>query len=304
VGRSVRYDVDHGVATIALDRPGRRNALTIATCLELLDAFDEVDRDDTVRAVVMTGEGDDFCVGADLEEGFVAHPADPVHRTFVERTGTIDGLPRDGGGVVALRIAACTKPVVGAVLGNAVGVGATMTLPMDVRVAGEGSRFGFVFARRGIVPDAAASWYLPRIVGIATALEWYVTGRLVDSAEAREARLVQHRVPDAEVRERARGIADEIAARTSPAAVAAGRRLLWSSLGAPDPWSAHVAETRTIAHLLTQGPDVREGVEAFLARRDPQFGTTSADVPPSVPPWPGQPPRDGIDTDENGDADD
>lgn len=288
VGRrfeSVQYDVTAGIATVTLDRPQRRNAFTLGMGLELMDALDEVDRDDDVRAVVVAGSGRDFCVGADLDEGFVADPSiSPIHREFIDRTGTVEGLPRDGGGVLALRIAGCTKPVVAAVRGAAVGVGATMTLPMDVRVAGEGTRFGFVFARRGIVPDATASWYLPRIVGIATALEWFVTGRLVSAEEALEARLVTHRVSDDEVEDRARSIAKEIVANTSPVAVAAGRRMLWEAMSMPHPWAAHVLETRAIAELV-EGPDVREGVAAFLERRPARFGSTAADMPAMVPAW-------------------
>lgn len=291
---TVGYDVSAGIATITLDRPERRNAFTLGMGIELLDAFDEVDRDDDVRAVVVTGSGRDFCVGADLDEGFVADPAiSPVHREFIERTGTVEGLPRDGGGVLALRIAGCTKPVVAAVRGAAVGVGATMTLPMDVRVAGESTRFGFVFARRGIVPDATASWYLPRIVGIATALEWFVTGRLVSAEEASAARLVTHRVPDEEVEDRARSIAEEIVANTSPVAVAAGRRMLWEAMSMPHPWAAHVLETVAIAELV-EGPDVQEGVAAFRERRPAEFRSTSADVPRVVPAW-SERPTDGAD---------
>lgn len=283
---TVRYAVEGSTATVTLSRPERRNAFTVAMCLELLDILDEVERDDAVRAVVVTGAGDHFCAGADLQGGFVVDPdVDEVTRTFVARTGMVDGMPRDVGGVLALRLAESTKPLIAAVNGSAVGVGATMTLPMDVRVVGESARLGFVFARRGLVPEAASTWFLPRVVGISRAMEWVATGRLIGSDEALATGLASYRVPDDAVLDHALELADEIARHTSPVAVAASRQLLWGMLTAPHPWQAHELETRTIAHLVAEG-EVAEGVASFLERRAPAFTSSArADLPTFVPRW-------------------
>ena len=179
-------------------------------------------------------------------------------------------MPRDGGGIVSLRIAASRKPVIAAVNGPAVGVGATMTLPADIRIAADTAKFGFVFARRGLVPEAASSWFLPRIVGISQAMEWVATGRVFDATEALAGRLVSRVVPAAELMPAARALADEIAANTSAVSVTLSRRMLWSMLGEPTPWDAHRLDSRAIS-VLGRGPDVAEGVESFLEKRPPRF---------------------------------
>jgi enoyl-CoA hydratase/carnithine racemase len=202
----------------------------------------------------------------------------------------IDGVPRDLGGMVSLRVAAARKPVIAAINGPAVGVGATMTLPMDIRLAGESARFGFVFARRGLVPEAASSWFLPRIVGISQAMEWVATGRVFSAGEALAGRLVSRVLPDDDLLDTARAIAEEIAANTSAVSVTLSRQLLWSMLGASSPWEAHRADSRAIFEL-GQGPDVIEGVMAFLEKRAPKFpGSPSRDFVDLVPPWPARPP--------------
>ncbi|SFP86821.1 Enoyl-CoA hydratase/carnithine racemase [Geodermatophilus dictyosporus] len=287
----LRYEVADRVATITLSRPERLNAFTAVMAGELAGAAAAADADDAVRVVVVTGEGRAFCAGADLAAGSGglgdrargAAVDDPAGR------GTVGGLPRDWGGVASLPFAALRKPVIAAVNGPAVGIGATLTLPMDVRIAAESARFGFVFARRGIVPEAASSWFLPRVVGISQAMEWVATGRVFGAEEALRGRLVSRVVPDAELLPAAHALAAEIADNTSGVAVGAARQLLWSMLGAPSPWDAHRAETRALAELAS-GPDVAEGVAAFLAKRAPDFTAPLGDGEVAgVPRWPAPP---------------
>uniref|UniRef100_UPI00325C97E6 enoyl-CoA hydratase-related protein n=1 Tax=Nonomuraea sp. B12E4 TaxID=3153564 RepID=UPI00325C97E6 len=280
----IEYVVADRVATITLNRPARLNAFTFAMRGELIEAFDLADADDEVRAVVVTGAGRAFCAGADLGGG-----GDTFGRR--EPGETVDGSPRDGGGTVALRIARSLKPVIGAINGPAVGVGVTMTLPMDVRLAAESARFGFVFARRGIVTEAASSWFLPRIVGIAQAMEWAATGRVFPASEALDGRLVSRVYPDGELLPAAYALAREIADNTSAVAVAAVRRLMWSGLSAASPWEAHAADSRLMSEL-GGAPDTVEGVTAFLEKRQAEFPMkVSADLPPGVPSWPDSPYR-------------
>lgn len=287
----IDYVVDGGVATITLNRPDSGNAFTQIMRRELIEALEEVDADDDVRVLIVTGAGRHFCVGADLSSGKSDQPfayADDERAATSPVPMSIDGVPRDGGGMVALRIAELRKPVVAAINGAAVGVGVTLTLPMDIRICSQSARFGLVFARRGIVQEAASSWFLPRIVGISQAMEWVATGRLVGAAEALRARLVSRVVPDGEVLATAREIATEIAENTSSLSVAAARRLLWSSLSEPSPWTAHRHETRVIRELK-QGPDAAEGVASFLEKRPPAFtGRVSQDLP-ALPDWPVRP---------------
>ena len=279
-----------GVATITLHRPDRLNAFTLTMADELARVAAAADADDAVRVVVVTGAGRAFCAGADLGGG----PETFADRRTRERppgalSQEIGGYPRDAGGVASLPFAALRKPVIAAVNGPAVGIGATLTLPMDVRIAAESARFGFVFGRVGIVPEAASSWFLPRVVGISQAMEWVATGRVFDAAEALRGRLVSRVVPDAELLPTAYALAREIADNTSGAAVGAARQLLWSMLGAASPWDAHRAESRALVEL-GRGPDSAEGVAAFLAKRPPVFTAPLADV---VPRWP-LPPDDVV----------
>jgi enoyl-CoA hydratase/carnithine racemase len=267
-----------GVLTITLDRPERLNAYNAAMQAELLEAFDRADADDDVRVVVVTGRGRGFCAGADLSGGGATFDSGARGDTLEDH--------RDGGGQVALRIFESKKPVIAAVNGPAVGVGVTMTLPMDVRLASEDARFGFVFARRGVVPEACSSWFLPRVVGISRAQEWVCTGRVFDATEALEGGLVRSVHPPDELLPAAHALAAEIAEQTSAVSVALARRMLWRMLGADHPMEAHRVDSRAI-HLMGGSADAAEGVSSFLEKRPPAFPLrVSADLPdPFRPPW-------------------
>ncbi len=276
----ITYAVADGIATITLNRPERLNAFTNTMMRELLDAFDRVDADDDVRVVIVTGAGRGFCAGADLSGGgetFASGGSD-------ERTD-VPGVPRDGGGLVSLRIFECLKPVIGAINGPAVGVGVTMTLPMDIRIASETAKFGFVFARRGIVPEACSSWFLPRLVGISQAAEWCYSGGVFGADEARDGRLVRSvHAPD-ELLPAAQAIAREIADNTSAVSVALSRQLLWRMMGAAHPMEAHRADSRGIAER-GRSDDSREGVSSFLEKRPAEFPMKVSDgLPDLFPRW-------------------
>ncbi|MFD0683287.1 crotonase/enoyl-CoA hydratase family protein [Actinomadura fibrosa] len=283
----IGYEVRDGIATVTLDRPEHMNAYTFVMRNEMLRVFDEIDADDAVRAVVVTGAGRAFCAGADLSGGGRTFDKEQSTDMFAGEDDVLeDGTPRDGGGTVALRIARCLKPVIGAFNGAAVGVGVTMTLPMDVRLASEKAKFGFVFARRGIVTEAASSWFLPRIVGISQAMEWAATGRVFDAQEALAGRLVSRVLAPDELLPAAYGLAREIADNTSAVSVAAIRRLMWSGLSAPSPWDSHVADSRLMA-ALGGGADAQEGVTSFLEKRPADFPMrVTGDLPAEVPDWP------------------
>jgi len=259
----IRYELDGHVATITLDRPDRLNAFTVTMARELIAAFDAADADDAVRAVIVTGAGRGFCAGADLGGGA---------GTFDWRERQEDGgrVPRDTGGRVSLRIFESTKPVVAAINGPAVGVGITMTLPMDVRLAAEVAKIGFVFARRGIVPEACSSWFLPRVVGISRAMEWVASGRVFRAEEALAAGLVRSVHPADDVLPAAKALADEIATSAAPVSVAVSRRLLLTMLGARHPMEAHRADSRAL-FSRGQSADAAEGVTSFLEKREPDF---------------------------------
>jgi len=274
------YEVDDNVATITLNRPDKLNAFTGTMMYELIDAFDQVDADDDVRAVIVTGAGRGFCAGADLStsggETFSSGGSD---------IQTNAGVPRDGGGMVSLRIFDCTKPVIGAINGASVGVGVTMTLPMDFRLASEHAKFGFVFARRGIVPEACSSYFLPRLVGISQATEWCYTGRVFPADEARAGGLVRSVHGADELLPAARAIAQEIAQNTAPVSVALSRQMLWRMLGANHPMEAHRVDSRGI---LARGAsdDAREGVMSFLEKRQPNYPVKVSDGLPEIfPGW-------------------
>jgi enoyl-CoA hydratase/carnithine racemase len=280
----VRYEVADGIATLTLHRPERLNAFTSEMAREFGEVCAAVDGDDAVRVLVVTGAGRGFCAGADLSGGSTFDPDRPDRQVPDE---TIGGVPRDWGGVASLPFAALRKPVIAAVNGPAVGIGATLTLPMDIRIAAESARFGFVFTRRGIVQEAASSWFLPRVVGISQAMEWVATGRVFDAAEALRGRLVSRVVPDDELLPTAHALAREIADNTSGAAVAAAKQLMWSMLGAASPWDAHRAESAALA-ALGAGEDAAEGVASFLEKRPPVFRAPVGEVP-GVPAWPAPP---------------
>lgn len=271
----IRYELSEQILTITLNRPDRLNAFTATMGRELIQAFDLADADDQVRAVIVTGEGRGFCAGADLGGGGATF--DWRER---ERTGEV---PRDGGGQVALRIFEATKPVIAAINGPAVGVGITMTLPMDIRLVAEGARIGFVFARRGIVPEACSSWFLPRLVGIGQAMEWVATGRVFDAQEALAGGLVRSVHPAPELLACARTLAREVADNTAPVSVALARRLMWSMLGAEHPMVAHRADSRAM-FARGQSADAIEGVTSFLQKRPAQFADRVSDGLPEILP--------------------
>ena len=272
----ILYEAGEGVLTITLHRPEKLNAFTPTMMRELIDAFDRADADDAVRAVIVTGAGRAFCAGADLSGG--GGTFDNTARDTLE-------THRDGGGLVALRIFESKKPIIAAINGPAVGVGITMTLPMDVRLASTAARMGFVFARRGIVPEACSSWFLPRVVGISRAAEWVYTGRVFSAEEALAGGLVSRVVAPADLLETARGLAREIADNTSAVSVALSRQLLWRMLGADHPMEAHKVDSRAI-YWMGGSADAREGVAAFLEKRPARFTLRpSADLPDFYPWW-------------------
>ena len=280
VYEQILHEVVDGVLTITLHRPEKLNAFTPTMMRELIDAFDRADADDAVRAVIVTGAGRAFCAGADLSGG--GGTFDNTARDTLE-------THRDGGGLVALRIFESKKPIIAAINGPAVGVGITMTLPMDVRLASTAARMGFVFARRGIVPEACSSWFLPRVVGISRAAEWVYTGRIFSAEEALAGGLVSRIVPPADLLATARGLAREIADNTSAVSVALSRQLLWRMLGADHPMEAHKVDSRAI-YWMGSSADAREGVAAFLEKRPARFTLRpSADLPGFYPWWPPRP---------------
>ena len=281
----IAYDVADHVATITLDRPDRLNAFTVRMQHELCDALDLVDADPEVRAVVVTGRGRGFCAGADLGGGDASfdHGSDLAAASGVVREA--DGRHRDEGGLVALRFFECTKPVIGALNGPAVGVGITMTLPFDVRLASTTAKVGFVFARRGLVPEACSSWFLPRIVGISRAMEWCATGRVFGADEALAGGLVRSVHEPDELLPAAYDLAGEIASSTSAVSSTLTRALLWRMLGEPHPMSAHRVDSALI-DALGAGDDVREGVRSFLEKRPPAFpDRVPKDLPAAYPWW-------------------
>lgn len=294
--KTIAYDVSDGIATVTLDRPDRLNAFTVRMAEELLDVLDRIDGDDAARAVIVTGRGRGFCAGADMQGGAATfdsgaeQPDDPDGGpdgggAFDPLAPRHDGRHRDEGGVVALRIFRCTKPVIAAFNGPAVGVGATMTLPMDIRLAGESAKFGFVFSRRGIVPEATSSWFLPRLVGISRATEWTYTGRVFGPDEALAAGLVRSVHPDDELLDAARELAAEIVRNTSAVSVALSRAMLWRMLGESHPMAAHRIESQAM-DFMGASPDAREGVASFLEKRPPQFTMRpSTDLPDWYPWW-------------------
>lgn len=286
---TIKYDVVDKTLTVTLSRPDKLNAFAATTKHELIDAFDRADKDDDIRAVIVTGEGRAFSAGADLSVGADTFDIDarlgPVKQLPDGSVDYSDPKVSDGGGQLALRIFKCLKPVVAAVNGPAVGMGLTMLLPMDVRIASDAARFGFVFSQRGIVPEAASSWFLPRIVGIAQALEWCYTGRVFPAQEALVGRLVSKVVPPDQLLPTARALAREIAEKTAPVSIALTRQMMWRMLGADDPMEAHKIDSRG-TYARGRSADAKEGVMAFLEKRPALFkDTVSADMPDFFPWW-------------------
>ena len=282
------YDLAEGIATITLNRPQKLNAFTQLMLEELLAAFDMVDADDAVRSVIVTGAGRAFCAGADLQAGAGTFDVANLADSPVRPDGSLDygkESARDGGGLAALRIYRCLKPVIAAINGPAVGIGATMTLPMDVRLIADDARMGFVFTQRGIVPEACSSYFLPRVVGISQALEWCFSGRVFPASEALAAGLVKAAYPREALLPAARALARQFASGTSAVSIALTRQMLWRGLGYDHPMEAHKVDSRGI---LARGrsADVAEGVTAFLEKRPATFpDKVSTDLPDFFPWW-------------------
>jgi enoyl-CoA hydratase/carnithine racemase len=271
----VEIDRDGSIAILRLNRPDQLNALTMPMIHRYLEALDELDDDNAVRAVVVTGAGRAYCAGADL--------AGSGGKTFDYDKKEVH---RDSGGVLNLRIFEMAKPMIAAINGPAVGLGVTQTLPMDIRIASETAKMGFVFARRGIVADGCASWFLPRIVGISEALEWTMTGRVFDAREALAAGLVRDVLPPDQVLPKALELAHEIADNTSAVSVALNRQLMWRMLGADHPIVGNEVESRAL-QAVGSGPDAKEGVTAFLEKRPAKYpGRVPDDLPDFYPWWP------------------
>jgi enoyl-CoA hydratase/carnithine racemase len=285
----ILYEVADRVLTITLNRPDKMNAFTGTMQAELIDALDRADKDDNIRAVIVTGAGRAFCAGADLSSGGSTfdRAARGGHLAPTKPNGEVDWsneAVRDGGGRLTLRIFECLKPVIAAVNGAAVGIGVTMQLAMDIRIASEAARFGFVFSRRGIVPEAASTWFLPRIVGIGQALEWLYSGRVFPAQEALAGRLVNKVVPPDQLLPAARAIAKEIVENTAPVSMALIRQMAWRMLGADHPMEAHKVDSRGI-YSRGASADVKEGVVSFLEKRPPNFTNTISKDMPSYFPW-------------------
>jgi enoyl-CoA hydratase/carnithine racemase len=286
---TIQLAVADGVATLTLNRPDRMNAFTDVMAREMIAAFDETDANDDVRAVIVAGAGRAFCAGADLGAGGATFDYEKRLAARGVQEEFDPERARDGGGLVGLRIYESRKPVIAAINGAAVGVGATMTLPMDVRLAVEGAKMGFVFARRGIVPETLSSYFLPRLVGVSTALEWTMTGRVFSAEEAKERGLVRSLHKPDQLLPAARALAREIADNTSPVSVALARRMMLDMLDAGHPMEAHRLESRLMV-IRGRSNDAKEGVASFLEKRSAKFpDRVSRDMPQPFP-WRPTPP--------------
>jgi enoyl-CoA hydratase/carnithine racemase len=275
----IRYEVENGTATVTLNRPEQMNAVTATMRKALIEIFGEADRDDDVRVVVVTGAGKAFCAGADLSAG-----GSRFDYSREEGKEVPMSEHRDGGGQIALAIFRCRKPVIAAINGHAVGVGITMTLPMDVRIVAEEAKIGFVFTRRGVVPEACSSWFLPRIVGISKAAEFIYTGRVFRAVEEANSGLFNRVVAQDQVMTKAMNMAKEIAENTAPVSVALSKALLWHGLGERDPQSVHLIDSRCF-YWAGRQKDAYEGVESFLEKRPPNFRMRVSSHMPDFYPW-------------------
>jgi len=281
------WSVDDGILTLTLDRPEHLNAFTVTMAEELVDAYERASADDDVKAIVVTGRGRAFCAGMDLSvEGNVFGLDESLEPTMadlqerLEDPEVIAGV-RDTGGRVALAMYDCTKPIVGAINGAAVGIGATMTLPMDIRLASERARIGFVFGKLGIVPEAASTWFLPRIVGVSRALEWVYGADILSAQEAFEGGLVRSVHPEHELLDAAYDLARRFTRHRSPVSTALARQMMYRNAAQPHPVEAHRVDS--LAMFYTSIGDGKEGVAAFLDKRDPEFTGRASDMPPFYP---------------------
>lgn len=278
---TILYETDGPILTITLNRPDKLNAYTATMGLELTDAFRRADADDAVRVVIVTGAGRGFCAGADISGGAGAFDTKAEGSVAFAAPGKARA---EGGGFVEA-IFACRKPSIAAINGAAVGVGATLTLPMDIRLASSTAKLGFIFARRGLVPEAGSAWFLPKLVGLPQALRWCLTGTMISPQEGKDAGLIAEVTEPDDLLARARAIATEIAENTAPVSIALARQMLWRFAGAPDPWGLLKVDG-PLSMELGAGPDVKEGVGAFLEKRPPRFpNKVSTDMPDLYPWW-------------------
>jgi enoyl-CoA hydratase/carnithine racemase len=288
---TLRYEIEDQVLTLTMNRPERLNAFNSRMQGEFLEALEHADADDEVRAVIVTGEGRGFCAGADLGKGADTFNYDNQTEEAKAERASSEGRQegsnawlRDGGGLLSLRIYEFNKPIIAAINGPAVGVGVTMTLPMDIRIASTQARMGFVFSRRGIVPEACSSYFLPRIVGVSKALEWAYSGKVFDAEEALKGGLIRSLHEPEDLLPSAREIASEIVENTSAISVTMIRHMMWKMLGADHPMEAHKVDSRAIFHL-GRGADAREGVVSFLEKRSPDFTSKPSQDMPEFFPW-------------------
>ncbi|MEQ9315615.1 MAG: crotonase/enoyl-CoA hydratase family protein [Henriciella sp.] len=281
----IKLEKEDGVAVLTLYRPNNMNAFTGKMMLEMIKAFDITDADDDVKVVIVTGDGERaFCAGADLSSGAKTFDYDARSESGEAGRTQREDIQRDGGGRLTLRIFESLKPVIGAINGAAVGIGVTMQLPMDIRIASDNARFGFVFNKRGINPEAASSWFLPRLVGISQALEWCYTGRVFPASEALAGGLVSEVVPQADLMKRAKELAKEIADNTAPVSNALTRQMMWRMLGADHPMEAHIVDSASI-YERGQSPDAKEGVMSFLEKRKAEYTMSVSEGMPTFFPW-------------------
>jgi len=287
--QQIDYAVDDGLLVITLNRPKRLNAFTLRMADELVDAFERASRDDAVRAVIVTGAGRAFCAGMDLTgEGNVFELDESLRPTLADMHSRLAVPPiargvRDHGGRVSLAIFECTKPVIGAINGAAVGIGATMTLPMDFRLASEKTRIGFVFGKIGIVPEACSSWFLPRIVGITQALEWVYSAEILDAEELKRGGLIKGIYPADQLLDEAKRFARRIVENRSPVAIALARQMMYRNAAQPHPLEAHRIDS--LAMFYTSVADGKEGVRSFLEKRAPQFASHASEMPHFYEEW-------------------
>ena len=288
---TLRYEIEDQVLTLTMNRPERLNAFNSRMQGEFLEALEHADADDEDRAVIVTGEGRGFCAGADLGKGADTFNYDNQTEEAKAERASSEGRQegsnawlRDGGGLLSLRIYEFNKPIIAAINGPAVGVGVTMTLPMDIRIASTQARMGFVFSRRGIVPEACSSYFLPRIVGVSKALEWAYSGKVFDAEEALKGGLIRSLHEPEDLLPSAREIASEIVENTSAISVTMIRHMMWKMLGADHPMEAHKVDSRAIFHL-GRGADAREGVVSFLEKRSPDFTSKPSQDMPEFFPW-------------------
>lgn len=283
--KTIKLEIADSMAVLTLHRPEKMNAYTGQMFYELMQAFDITDADDDVRAVIVTGAGDRaFCAGADLSGGGNTFDYEERAEKGDESLNLSDDIRRDSGGRLTLRIFQSLKPVIGAINGVAVGIGATMTLPMDIRIAADSARYGFVFNRRGITPEAASSWFLPRIVGVSKALEWCYSGRVFPAKEALDGGLVRSVHPAADLLDAAKAIAREIADNTAAVSTTLTRQMMWRMLGASHPMEAHIVDSASI-YSRGQTEDAREGIASFLEKRKPVYPVKVSDGMPDFYPW-------------------